>query len=38
MNMSTKEPSKETIAWAKKVIMMSLMIIAGIYQVNVGVV
>ena len=32
------EPSPDDIKWAKKVIVMCLMIIAGIYQVNVGVV
>jgi hypothetical protein len=32
------EPDKEDVKWAKKVIMICLMIIAGIYQINIGVV
>jgi len=32
------EPTQEDVKWAKKVIVMCLMIIAGIYQINIGVV
>jgi len=32
------EPTEADVKWAKKVIMICLMIIAGIYQVNIGVV
>ena len=28
---------QETVAWARKVIMIALIIIAGIYQINIGV-